>query len=150
MEFSWIFSDVRRRHILCSELERLSVAVTRQHDVRVQVAAGQLAQAHVAAWLVLQKRQKGHLPGDDRSQSLHLALPGQNHPLHGQVSTVSSLSLDEFIITEYLEWIIWSSLNFLQIILNIDLSVKSCKILWNLLYARILWWWNKWLKTSKN
>ena len=51
----------------------------------VQTAGGGLAELHLAAGLVLQERQTGHVPDDDDTQSLFAALSRQHDPLHGQV-----------------------------------------------------------------
>lgn len=77
--------DLRGRHLLRADVEGPPTAAAREHDLRVPAARGRLAQEHVAARLVLQERQGGHLPDHDHSQPLRLALQGQDYPLHGQV-----------------------------------------------------------------
>jgi len=57
-----------------------------QHDQGVSTAASRVAPPHLETRLLLQERKEGHLPDDDHTQSLRLALQGQDHPLHGQVS----------------------------------------------------------------
>lgn len=86
---SWTASsdaDVRGRHLLLAVVDRLPAALSGQSDVRVPAAADVVAAPNVAARLVLQERQEGHLPRRHHTQPLHLALQEQVHPLHGQVS----------------------------------------------------------------
>jgi hypothetical protein len=77
--------DLRGRHLLRADVEGSPTATSGEHDLRVPAARGRLAQEHVAARLVLQERQGGHLPDHDHPQPLRLALQGQDYPLHGQV-----------------------------------------------------------------
>ena len=81
----WSVADVRGRHFLLADVAGLPAAVPGQPDGRLPTAAHLLAQLHVEAGLVLQERKESHLPGRHHPQPLHLALQGQEHPLHGQV-----------------------------------------------------------------
>ena len=81
----FVVADVRGRHFLLADVAGFPVAVPGQTDGRLPTAAHLLAQLHVEAGLVLQERKESHLPGRHHPQPLHLALQGQEHPLHGQV-----------------------------------------------------------------
>ncbi|CAL1285438.1 unnamed protein product [Larinioides sclopetarius] len=83
-------NDVRCRHLHVAELEGRPTAASGEHDVEVPPAPHQLAQEDVATGLLLQERQESHLPGDDHSQPLHMALQRQDHSLHGQELTTCS------------------------------------------------------------
>ena len=79
-------SDIRRRRLLRAGVEGPPVNFAGQHDPRVPPTSGRMASPHLAPGLLLQERQEGHLPDDDHSQPLRLALQGQDDSLHGQVS----------------------------------------------------------------
>ena len=78
--------DVHLRRVLRPELEGQPPPPARQHDLRVSPPPHRVAHGDMAARLVLQERQERHLPDHDHPQPLHLAVEGQDHSLHGQVS----------------------------------------------------------------
>jgi hypothetical protein len=78
------FPDLRGRHIFRPNLEGPSTATARKHDLRIPTARSRLAETHVAAGLVFQKRQIRHIPNDDHSKSLPMVVQGQDDPLYGE------------------------------------------------------------------
>ena len=52
----------------------------------VSIIANRMAQQNMAARLVFQECQAGHLPDNDHPQPLRLALQDKEDLLHGQVS----------------------------------------------------------------
>ena len=57
-----------------------------EHDKRVPASTTGVSQQDLETRLVLQKRQKGHLPDHDHPEPLPLVIQGQNNFIHGQVS----------------------------------------------------------------
>lgn len=79
-----IILDLRSRYFLRPNVERPPPATAREHDFRIPAARGGVAEEHVAAGFLLQKRQISDFPDDDDPQSLHVAVQRQNHPVHGK------------------------------------------------------------------
>ncbi|GBM74352.1 hypothetical protein AVEN_113385-1 [Araneus ventricosus] len=83
--FIFLSVDVRGRHLHVAELEGRPTTAAGEHDVEVPSAPDQLAEEDVATRLLLQECQESHLPGDDHSQPLHMAIQRQDHSVHGQI-----------------------------------------------------------------
>ena len=81
--------DLCGRYLPGAELEGPSTAASGEHDRRVPQSRRRLAPESMASWLLLQKRQKSHLPRDERTQPLPMALPRQDSHLHGQVISIT-------------------------------------------------------------
>ena len=67
-------------------MARPSVNSPGEHDKRVPASTAGVSQQDLETRLVLQKRQKGHLPDHDHPEPLPLVIQGQNNFIHGQVS----------------------------------------------------------------
>ena len=57
-----------------------------EHDKRIPASTAGVSQQDLETRLVLQKRQKGHLPDHDDTEPLPLVIQRQNNFIHGQVS----------------------------------------------------------------
>ncbi len=79
-------TDIRGRHFPRTELERSSFAASREHDGGVPHPRCRLVAWHLAAWLLLQKRQKSYISRDECTKPLPLAVSWQDSNLHGQVT----------------------------------------------------------------
>ena len=80
------FPDIHMWCVFCPKLEGQSFAAARQHDVRISAPTHRVVDPNLAARLILQKRQRCHLPNYDHSKPLHMVVERQNHLVHGQVS----------------------------------------------------------------
>jgi len=65
-------------------LEGSPPEIAGEYDAGVPIAGGGLAEEYVASRFVFQERQIGDLSDDDHTQSLHVAVQGQDDTLHGQ------------------------------------------------------------------
>ena len=83
-------SDLHMWCVLCPKLEGPTAATAGQHDFRVPSTANRMAHQNLASRLFLQECQRRHIPDDDDTEPLHLVVERQDHPIHGQVSTVMS------------------------------------------------------------
>ena len=80
------FSDLRFGRVFRSNMARPSANSPGEHDKRVPASTAGVSQQDLETRLVLQKRQKGHLPDHDHTEPLPLVIQGQNNFIHGQVS----------------------------------------------------------------
>lgn len=83
--------DVRSGHIFGTKLARSTATIAGKHERRVPDTGRRLAAQHLATGLFLQERQESHLPRNEHTESLSMALSRQNTALHVQVDTGSVL-----------------------------------------------------------
>ena len=124
------YADVRGGHLLLSNMARLPAAAAGEHDGQLSVATDRVAAGNVETWCFLQERQKSYVPGHHHPQSLHLALPGQEDSLHGQVRDKASLitfSFNSDVLTE-IQSVLFSRKSFFfffKLKGRIDFTVKK-------------------------
>ncbi len=57
-----------------------------------------MAPPDLAPRLLLQERQEGHIPDHDNTKPLCMAVQGQDHTLHGQVSSGKVMKTRTYVV----------------------------------------------------
>ena len=93
--------------------------VSATHLVFLQDASYWMADWDLATRFLLQERQKRHFSDHDYTKSLHLAMEGQNNPIHGEVSSAYINLLN------YIYMPTWTSSFRLTLVLSCPMHFKN-------------------------
>lgn len=77
--------DVRSRHILGAKLAGPETSTPGKHERRLPHTGRRMVARHMATRLFLQEREKSHVSRNEYTQSLLMAVPRQNTPVHVKV-----------------------------------------------------------------
>jgi len=77
--------DVRGGHILGAKLAGSETSTPGKHERRLPHTGRRMVARHMATRLFLQECQKSHVPRNEHTQSLLVAVPRQNIAVHVKV-----------------------------------------------------------------